>query len=235
MTRTQPGTLIYRRLDGTEEQIQLHEDVTTIGRSDTCDVVVPEPTVSRLHARIELNHDRYLLYDAGSANGTYLNGQHIEHSYELRTDDEIWLGSSDAALRFTDPDETVMITLAENVPLVVDEQSRSVQLYKTPVSLSPLEYRLLVYLASNPGTVCTREACFLAAWGQPYDHAVCEDALNNCISKLRRNLRATAEIVGQEPPQIVTIPRFGFRLDAEVAFITPPEPHTPFREQALGE
>ena len=37
-------------------------------------------------------------------------------------------------------------------------------------------------------------------------------------AKLRRNLRAAAESVGQEPPQITTIQRVGFRLDAYVAF-----------------
>ena len=88
----------------------------------------------------------------------------------------------------------------------------------SPVQLSPLEYGLLLHLAHNPGTVCTREGSFLAVWGQPYDHATCEDALNACIAKLRRNLRAAAESAGQEPPQITTVQRVGFRLDSDVAF-----------------
>ncbi|MEP7188813.1 MAG: hypothetical protein ABI901_06470, partial [Roseiflexaceae bacterium] len=58
----------------------------------------------------------------------------------------------------------------------------------------------------------------LAVWGQPYDHATCEDALNACIAKLRRNLRAAADSAGQEPPQITTVQRVGFRLDSDVAF-----------------
>jgi len=226
--------LTYTGPDGREEQLRLTDDVTTLGRSDTCDVIVELPTVSRLHARIELDHDRYLLFDAGSANGTLLNGRRIDHSYELHTGDVIWLGSPTAALRFADPDETLLIPVGAAAALVVDEQARGVTLHGLPLQLSPLEFRLLVYLASNPGTVCTRESCFLAAWGQPYDHATCEDALNNCVSKLRRNLRATAEEASAEPPPLVTIPRVGFRLDGEVAFTSGPVAPAPFHERAVG-
>jgi DNA-binding winged helix-turn-helix (wHTH) protein len=234
MARTQPGVLAYQGLDGLEQQLRLRQDVTTLGRSDTCDVVIVLPTVSRLHARIELDHDRYLLFDAGSANGTFLNGRRIDHSYELHTGDTFWLGSTTASITFSDPDETLLIPVSA-APLSFDEQAHMVTLHGVPMQLSPLEYRLLVYLASNPGTVCTRESCFLAAWSQPYDQATCEDALNNCVSKLRRNLRATADQAGAEPPPIITIPRVGFRLDSEVAFVATPDllPHD--RERAVGE
>lgn len=234
MARLHPAVLTYSDPDGQEQQLQLTQDVTTLGRSDTCDVLIALPTVSRLHARIELDHDRYLLFDAGSANGTFLNGHRIDHSYELHTGDAIWLGSAAADLRFMDPDETLLIPVSASAPLLFDEQSRSVSLHGVPLQLSPLEYRLLLYLGSNPGTVCTREACFLAAWGQPYDHATCEDALNICVSKLRRNLRATAEQLGAEPPPIVTIPRVGFRLDSEVAFGSAADSLPPAHERAIG-
>jgi DNA-binding response OmpR family regulator len=219
MARATPGLLLYQRGDDAEEHIQLRQDVTTFGRSDSCAVVFPFPTVSRLHARIELQHDRYVLFDAGSANGTFVNGQRIEHGHQLSTGDEIWLGSSDLRLSFSDPEETlVMQPHVGEPPLFIDEDARTVKVHGVPVQLSPLEYGLLLHLASNPGTVCTREGCFLAVWGHPYDHATCEDALNACIAKLRRNLRTAAESAGQEPPQITTIQRVGFRLDSYVAF-----------------
>ena len=78
MARATPGLLTYRRADGAEERIKLRQDVTTLGRSDSCAVVIALPVISRLHARIELQHDRYLLFDAGSANGTFVNGKRIE-------------------------------------------------------------------------------------------------------------------------------------------------------------
>jgi hypothetical protein len=43
----------------------------TIGRAEENDLVVRQPLVSRLHARIEYRHDRFVLTDL-SANGTYI-------------------------------------------------------------------------------------------------------------------------------------------------------------------
>src|SRR5215211_3946239 len=75
MARATPGLLIRQGADGTQERFPLRQELTTIGRSDSCVVSIPSPTVSRLHARVELQHDRYVIFDAGSANGTFVNGQ----------------------------------------------------------------------------------------------------------------------------------------------------------------
>jgi DNA-binding winged helix-turn-helix (wHTH) protein len=221
MARATPGVLIYQRAADAEERILLRQDVTTLGRSDSCAVVIALPLVSRLHARIELRHDRYLLFDAGSANGTFVNGARVEveQGRQLSTGDTIWLGSSEVTLSFSDPEETLVMTASIRPPaLYIDEDARTVKVHDVPAQLSPLEYGLLLHLANNPGTVCTREGCFLAVWKHPYDQATCEDALNACIAKLRRNLRIAAEHAGQEPPQITTVQRVGFRLDVDVAF-----------------
>lgn len=222
MARTKPGTLLYRRPDDSEERLDLRHDVTTIGRSDTCTLRITFPTVSRLHARVELQHDRYMLFDAGSANGTFINGERVSNGHQLSTGDTIWLGSPEIVLTFSDPEQTLLVHPNSAPPITIDEQARTVQVYEQPVQLSPLEYSLLLHLAHNPGTVCTRESCFLTVWGQPYDHATCKDALNACVAKLRRNLRATAQQAGQEPPEVVTVPRIGFRLDTAVAFADAP-------------
>lgn len=223
MARNKPGLLVYRRADDAEALLELRQDITTIGRSDACTLHIPFPTISRLHARIELQHDRYMLYDAGSANGTFINGNRLSQGQQLSTGDRIWLGSEDVALLFSDPEQTMMVQPSGPPAIAIDEQARTVQVFGAPVQLSPLEYSLLLHLASNPGTVCTREGCFLTVWGQTYDHETCKDALNACVAKLRRNLRATAQIDGHEPPEIITIPRIGFRLDADVAFETAAE------------
>ena len=217
MPRVRPAMLICRSMSRAEEHVPLAQEVTTIGRSESCDVVLRSSVVSRLHARIVLEHDRYILFDAGSANGTYLNGELIVSGRQLSTDDEIWLGSSEVVLSFSDPDETLGVALHSGpLSLLIDESARIVQVYGLPVQLTTLEYDLLHYLAIRPRQVCTREECFLAVWGQPYDHASCEDALNACVARLRRNLRAAAQLAGQLPPQITTIKRIGFRLDSDL-------------------
>ena len=52
--------------------------VVTIGRSRDSDVVIPERSVSRRHAVMKRCDDgRYLILDAGSSNGTSVNGRNV--------------------------------------------------------------------------------------------------------------------------------------------------------------
>jgi DNA-binding response OmpR family regulator len=223
MARATPGLLLLRGADGAQRRIVLDQELTTLGRSDACVVVIPAPTVSRLHAHIELQHDRYVIFDAGSANGTFVNGERITASRRLTTGDEVRLGTADVSLMFSDPEETlVALPSLQPDPLYIDDNARVVKVFGVPVQLSPLEYELLLHFASHPGTVCTRESSYLAVWNHTYDQATCEDALNACIAKLRRNLRQAAETVNQEPPVITTVQRVGFRLDTPITFVARP-------------
>ena len=219
MTPARRGSLAHRHADGTAASIPLRQDVTTLGRSAACAVVIPSPTVSLLHARVELLHGRYMLFDAESANGTFVNGRRITQGYRLRTGDEIWLGSPDVSLGFADPEETLAFSPVKLLaPLCIDEDARTVHVYGVDVPLSPPEYRLLVYLANNPGTVCTHAACGLVVWGQAYEHVVYEHVLDACISRLCYDLAAAARSVAQPAVAIMIVPQVGFRLDAEVVF-----------------
>lgn len=47
---------------------------TTIGRDPSCDVVIDNAGISRLHAAIEVVGDSFVLRDCGSQNGMTLNG-----------------------------------------------------------------------------------------------------------------------------------------------------------------
>ena len=49
----------------------------TIGRGDTCDIVLADTTVSRLHARVSLAGDDIEIADADTPNGTRLDGKEI--------------------------------------------------------------------------------------------------------------------------------------------------------------
>jgi pSer/pThr/pTyr-binding forkhead associated (FHA) protein len=236
MARARPATLLYRQDNESEVYLSLDQDSMTIGRSSSCDIVIPLSIVSRLHARIEQQHDRYVLSDAGSANGTFVNGVRIEQGYQLSSSDEIWLGSPEAKMSFSDPDETLGVVLSGGAPaLAIDEEARMVHVYGLPIQLTTLEYELLDYLACQPRKVCTREDCFLAVWHQHYDHLTCEHALNACIARLRRNLRAAAMQAGLPTPEITTIKRVGFRLDSEVRFTAPSQRSFSMQERAVGK
>ena len=55
----------------------LRAAVTRIGREPDNDLVIAETTVSAAHARIEYDGDSFVILDAGSSNGTCLNGDRL--------------------------------------------------------------------------------------------------------------------------------------------------------------
>lgn len=67
----------------------------SIGRSADNDLVVPDTSVSRRHAGLELQGDRWLVRDLGSSNGTFLNHQAMTGSPQpLRSGDLVGIGDS---------------------------------------------------------------------------------------------------------------------------------------------
>ena len=64
---------------------------TLIGRSPDCDVFLDDVTVSRKHAEILREGERFTIKDLGSLNGTFVNRRRIE-SGELEDDDEVQIG-----------------------------------------------------------------------------------------------------------------------------------------------
>ncbi|MCD4784051.1 MAG: DUF3662 and FHA domain-containing protein [Candidatus Eremiobacteraeota bacterium] len=63
----------------------------TMGRDDKCDVSVGDPRVSRSHALLREENDRYILEDMESKTGTLVNGKKITR-YVLNSGDEIAIG-----------------------------------------------------------------------------------------------------------------------------------------------
>ena len=70
----------------------LNEDLLTIGRSESADIKIDGDFISRIHARILRIGMDTVLEDAGSRNGTWVNGDGIER-HVLRHGDLIRIGS----------------------------------------------------------------------------------------------------------------------------------------------
>ncbi|MHC4599178.1 MAG: FHA domain-containing protein [Planctomycetota bacterium] len=67
------------------------KEVITIGRDPTCDVVLDNLGVSRMHAQI-LNHSGiFILQDMGSNNGTFIHGSRVKN-HNLNHGDEFSIG-----------------------------------------------------------------------------------------------------------------------------------------------
>ncbi len=65
-----------------------------IGQLEVNDLVLSDPTVSRLHAAIHATPEGYELEDLGSTNGTFVEGRRITSPTELRPGQRIRLGST---------------------------------------------------------------------------------------------------------------------------------------------
>lgn len=76
---------------GVGSTYRLDKPELTIGRDVESDVFLDDVTVSRKHAVVAAVPDGFVVRDAGSLNGTYLNRVQIEES-ELKNRDEIQVG-----------------------------------------------------------------------------------------------------------------------------------------------
>lgn len=81
---------VLRRLDN--NQIYMIDRAGfRIGREKRCDLIIPDRSVSRLHAEITLDGDSYRLRDLGRT-GVRVNGRKIGESHTLKVGDEIEIG-----------------------------------------------------------------------------------------------------------------------------------------------
>lgn len=76
-----------------------HGDSLVIGRSSTSDLPLPDRFLSRHHARIFREGDRYLVEDLGSRNGTLLNGASVLLPTALSPGDVIRISGSTLSVR----------------------------------------------------------------------------------------------------------------------------------------
>src|SRR5215208_5291124 len=82
-------------MDGRE--LKLESDVT-IGR-EGCDIVLPDPEVSRRHAALRMTESGPAVEDLGSSNGTFVNTQRIEGVRQLNEGDVVRFGNTEWELR----------------------------------------------------------------------------------------------------------------------------------------
>jgi hypothetical protein len=86
LARHRPPPLAFVLPSGTKASF-------TIGRDAACDLVLDDMTVSRRHAGLRREAGAWLLSDAGSTNGTRLNGWRVTEPVPLRAGDRVTFGS----------------------------------------------------------------------------------------------------------------------------------------------
>jgi len=68
--------------------VPLTKASTLMGRAPNCDIKIPSANISKEHTRIEVFDDKLIISDAGSRNGTFLNGIQIR-SHKAKSGDKI--------------------------------------------------------------------------------------------------------------------------------------------------
>jgi hypothetical protein len=77
----------------TGQEFRIENRSQTIGRASNNDIVLPDPLLSRQHARIKATPPGYLIEDLGAANGVFINEARITGSAPLRSGDTLRLGN----------------------------------------------------------------------------------------------------------------------------------------------
>lgn len=85
--------LVIARGQKEGQQFVISSAEARLGRADSCDVVLTDPGVSNVHARVLFREGRWWVEDLASQNGTLLNGSKISGPQALKTGDAIALGT----------------------------------------------------------------------------------------------------------------------------------------------
>jgi len=84
--------LLWRAADGRTGELPVAAAGLTIGRASDCGLAVDSVQVSRVHCRIVGTDAGWAIEDAGSSNGTFVNGYQLRARRPLTSGDRIQLG-----------------------------------------------------------------------------------------------------------------------------------------------
>ncbi len=108
-------------------------------------------------------------------------------------------------LRRNDADPAEQLTIGS---LAIDVPGHQVSRNGTPISLTPLEFDLLVALARKPRQVFTREVLLEQVWG--YQHAADTRLVNVHVQRLRSKIERDPE----HPEVVLTVRGVGYKAGA---------------------
>jgi DNA-binding response OmpR family regulator len=210
--QTEKALLIWRESDLIKDQwiLQDTEDDIVIGRSSDCTINIPVRWISRKHAVLRYDNRQFVLEDAGSKNGVFVNGQRVVKPRPLTDGDIIQLAPG-LELIYVDSEATAPLPGQRGMGLYVDQEERQVYVHGQLLSppLSNQQYELVLLLSQQPGKVFSRAEVIEAAWPGEAAEGVTDDAIDALVRRLRQRL---AE-VDPEHNFIVTVRGYGFRLE----------------------
>lgn len=220
------------RVEGFEEsqEIPLSTDITVIGRAppygdpdaEVPDVKIRDDYISRSHIRIYYSYDGERFFaqerDTGTKNGTFINGEEIEPGkpHALKDGDFLGLakvsGEFRVVFRFRESIATLNEqAIPERAPiggLIVDQRARRVWVDGKEVALRRKEFDLLAFLYENRGRACSKDEIAEKVWADERG-IVSQETIDTDIYRIREGI----EPEPSSPRYLITLPRYGYRLD----------------------
>ena len=158
MTSQATAVLLVQKGVREAREITLRQLPCVLGSSTHADVVLGNPYVSRLHAQITQDRDRFRIRDLRSKNGTFLNGSRIDQDGQwLQSGDKVEIPIDEVVLTFKEDDGFITRALPQTMAeLVVDPNSREVWVGGNRLSplLSRKEFDILQLLYEQRGKAC---------------------------------------------------------------------------------
>lgn len=206
----EPALLVWQDGDLIKDQWVLNQRSMTIGRAADCQVRIDVRWVSRTHAYIRMEATHYVLEDAGSKNGVFVNGQRVADLHILEDGDRIQVAPG-LELIFVDSEATAPLPGHVDRSLSLDREQRRVTVCGQELipPLSTAQYDFLELLAAEPGRVYSRPEIITGVWPGSRPEGVSDDAIDALVRRLRHRL---AE-VDPDHEYIVTVRGYGFKLD----------------------
>ena len=128
-----------------------------IGSGPDNDLVLDDPTVSRVHARIEFDRSGYLIRDLGSKNGTWIGELRVHEAYVPHG---ATLGFGTAQVFFTLEEETVQVSIArgDTFGRLDGRSSQMREIFGLLARVAPTDATVLVEGESGTGKELVAEA-----------------------------------------------------------------------------
>jgi len=231
------GPNVYLRLEkgrvdgyGEWQAIPLGTDVTIVGRPpirsgpdvEVPDIKIMDDHVSRGHIRIYYSFDVGCFMvrerDSGTQNGTFINEAQIVpgRAYPLKDGDVVGLAKVGedyrVVFRFREEEATMpgfaTVKEAPSEKLMVDLRARRVWVAGREVPLRKKEFDLLAFLYENRGKACSKDEVAEKVWAEERG-IVSQETIDQNIHRIREQIEPDPS----NPCYIVTLPRYGYRLD----------------------
>ena len=201
--------LVLTQDDEPQRNWSLARKVTTIGRWDDNEVVIPDRWVSRHHAEIHHQGTRYVIHDLDSKNGLYVNGTRISGSIALEDGDHIQIAPH-CQLTFVDSEATAPVFQRQRGVLIDEDACQAwIQEQVLEPPLSNAQFALLRALAGQPGRVFARDELIPLIWPKEDPSGISDEAVNSLVRRLRKRLMEV------DPSQryIYAVRGYGFKFE----------------------